>query len=159
MQELSFFVCQQMLTNYMEEVILFRCETAEERLKQAEEFCSEKSELQCKCGQKLGSFTNNERLNIFGGNSVKGVFVNRYGVSFNVMTTRVLEHYARVTPPSEEDTWFPGYTWQIIVCENCSHHLGWLFSTSRNMDMNSGVDLDLHPRRFFGVPLSAVIVN
>ena len=55
-----------MLTNYEEEAALFRCETAEERLKQAELLCCEKSELLCKCGQKLGSFTNNERLNIFG---------------------------------------------------------------------------------------------
>ena len=148
-----------MLTNYEEEAALFRCETAEERLKQAELLCCEKSVLLCKCGQKLGSFTNNERLNIFGGNSVKGVFVNRYGASFNVMTTRILEHYARVTPPSAEDTWFPGYTWQIIVCENCSHHLGWLFSTGRIGSVNGNIELDLHPKRFFGVPLSAVLVN
>ena len=26
-----------------------------------------------------------------------------------------------------EHSWFPGYSWQIIVCADCGHHIGWRF--------------------------------
>jgi len=29
--------------------------------------------------------------------------------------------------PSNEHTWFSGYTWQIASCSNCGNHLGWFF--------------------------------
>ena len=35
-------------------------------------------------------------------------------------------------PPTDEHTWFPGYTWQIAVCGNCGEHLGWSFRGSNN---------------------------
>lgn len=36
--------------------------------------------------------------------------------------------------PSTEFSWFPGYSWQIILCRLCDMHLGWKFaSTKPNM--------------------------
>lgn len=32
-----------------------------------------------------------------------------------------------VGEPTVEDTWFAGYTWQILVCNQCQEHLGWYF--------------------------------
>jgi hypothetical protein len=29
--------------------------------------------------------------------------------------------------PSSEWSWFPGHTWQVVVCTGCIAHLGWLF--------------------------------
>lgn len=32
-----------------------------------------------------------------------------------------------VSPPLREGTWFPGRTWQILICAACDRQLGWLF--------------------------------
>jgi hypothetical protein len=29
--------------------------------------------------------------------------------------------------PSSVWTWFPGYTWQIALCQGCTTHLGWIY--------------------------------
>lgn len=29
---------------------------------------------------------------------------------------------------TSEHTWFPGHSWKLAVCRNCSEHLGWSFS-------------------------------
>ena len=29
-------------------------------------------------------------------------------------------------------TWFPGYSWQVEMCADCSSHLGWLFRSSQD---------------------------
>ena len=131
---LSFFLAQQLILNYEEEKELWECATAIERIRKEKEFCRERSEMCCKCGQKLTSFTSNERLNLFGGNSVKASFVNRYGVSFNIITSRKLANYRCVSLPSMEDTWFPKYSWRIIQCKTCRGHIGWLFSTGRKFN-------------------------
>ena len=31
---------------------------------------------------------------------------------------------------SDHWTWFPGYTWQVVLCGACLLHLGWLFQGS-----------------------------
>lgn len=128
---LSFFLAQQLVLDYKEEKLLWNCSSAIERVRKEKELCRESSEMCCQCGQQLTSFTSNERLNLFGGNSVKATFVNRYGNSFNIITTRQLSNYRCISPPSMEDTWFPNYSWRIIQCKKCRHHIGWLFSTRR----------------------------
>lgn len=30
-------------------------------------------------------------------------------------------------PPIAEETWFPGFRWQIALCASCRVHLGWAF--------------------------------
>ena len=30
--------------------------------------------------------------------------------------------------PTLENTWFPGYRWQISYCPSCYEHLGWKFT-------------------------------
>lgn len=88
--------------------------------------------IRCKCHKKLSRFTSYQRLNLFGGNTSKSVFVNRFGNSFRVLTIRSLIDYVAISEPSSEDTWFPGYQWQIIVCPQCGNHIGWKFTAGMN---------------------------
>jgi hypothetical protein len=32
--------------------------------------------------------------------------------------------------PTDEYTWFPGYTWAYALCGGCEIHLGWCFEGS-----------------------------
>ena len=87
--------------------------------------------MKCLCRQKLIHFLSYQRLNLFGGNCVRSVFVNRFGISFSVITSKSLMNYTAVTEPSSEDTWFPGYKWEILVCSSCGGHIGWRFTGSK----------------------------
>ncbi len=33
-------------------------------------------------------------------------------------------------PATYDHTWFSGYSWQLVFCNTCSTHLGWLFRNS-----------------------------
>lgn len=109
--------------------------------------------IRCVCGRKLHRFHSYQRLNLFGGNTSKSVFVNRYGNSFRVITTRTLMNYAEITPPSSEDTWFPGYQWQILECSYCGNHIGWKFIEERNEEDNNESELGV----FFAISQSSIV--
>ncbi len=32
-------------------------------------------------------------------------------------------------PASIEFAWFPGFTWRLALCDNCTTHLGWFFAS------------------------------
>lgn len=76
-------------------------------------------------------------------------YVNPSGVLHDIVTL------SQVTPnsvslvgvPSEEYSWFPGYSWTIANCSNCSHHLGWLFTSVKD---------HLKPNRFWGIRRDAI---
>lgn len=84
---------------------------------------------------------------MFGGDSVKGTFVNSYGVVFNLITTQRLDDYITYGRPEKKDSWFFDYAWEIVLCAQCQKHLGWRFSTNR----------DIVPKSFFGLTESAVV--
>jgi len=44
--------------------------------------------------------------------------------------------------PSEEFSWFPAYSWQIILCRRCDMHLGWKFASTKP---------NLIPKMFYGL--------
>ncbi|XP_055534051.1 protein cereblon-like [Wyeomyia smithii] len=46
------------------------------------------------------------------------------------------------TKPSTEFSWFPGYSWQIAICNVCSIHIGWKFVATKR---------SLKPRKFYGL--------
>ncbi|HUH65590.1 MAG TPA: cereblon family protein [Syntrophales bacterium] len=33
--------------------------------------------------------------------------------------------------PTNEATWFPGFTWSIAACSNCFTHLGWYYESGK----------------------------
>lgn len=56
-------------------------------------------------------------------------FVNPAGVIHDTMTVRcVAPGAARVDPEAfTEHSWFPGYSWRMVLCAGCHGHLGWAF--------------------------------
>ncbi|XP_064652999.1 protein cereblon-like isoform X2 [Lineus longissimus] len=55
------------------------------------------------------------------------LFKNPQGTTFEVVTVSdgdVIKH----DQSFEEYTWFPGFSWQILICPRCAAHLGWYFS-------------------------------
>uniref|UniRef100_A0A182WK39 Protein cereblon n=1 Tax=Anopheles minimus TaxID=112268 RepID=A0A182WK39_9DIPT len=52
--------------------------------------------------------------------------------------------------PSTNFTWFPGYSWQIIVCANCRQYLGWKFVAEKKNVM---------PKSFYGLSGTNITVK
>lgn len=55
------------------------------------------------------------------------VFTNPEGVIFEIGLYDQAECLA-ISPAVLEHTWFAGYAWQIMVCAECTLHLGWSYS-------------------------------
>lgn len=62
-------------------------------------------------------------------------------------------NYAEISPPSSEDTWFPGYQWQILECAYCGNHIGWKFIEERNEEDNNESELAV----FFAISQSSIV--
>jgi len=52
---------------------------------------------------------------------------NRAGLTFAIACHERAPGCAASGPATDEDTWFPGHTWQRAYCRNCGAHAGWLF--------------------------------
>ncbi len=61
------------------------------------------------------------------GQQTAHVFANPRGILFEVITLTHAENLLIMGEPCDEFTWFPGYTWQVCACAQCSNHLGWFF--------------------------------
>lgn len=55
-------------------------------------------------------------------------FRNPAGYSFHVVVFGQAEGCKQVGAAVSQDSWFPGYCWQITLCRECETHLGWFFS-------------------------------
>ncbi|XP_035911574.1 protein cereblon homolog [Anopheles stephensi] len=55
-----------------------------------------------------------------------------------------------VDRPSTNFSWFPGYSWQIIVCANCRQHLGWKFVAEKK---------NVLPKSFYGLTGANITVK
>ena len=125
--ELSYFLYRQLLTGYDDERLLFECETGTSRILLEKEMCHKETQIRCKCGQEICLFANCDRLNLLGGNCCKAVFTNRFGKAFCVFTIQGICDCVFLSRLSNEDTWFPGFSWRILGCSSCGDHIGWLF--------------------------------
>lgn len=83
----------------------------------------------CKlCGYRITS----ESAKIMVNNSHVHTFMNPAGIIYTFGCFQDAPGISAVGARSSEHTWFPGHSWQILICSNCKEHLGWLF---RNGDI------------------------
>ncbi|GMT05023.1 hypothetical protein PENTCL1PPCAC_27197 [Pristionchus entomophagus] len=63
-----------------------------------------------------------------GTNTTIHVFTNPAGERFHVLNA--LDANVRLnTDPTDDATWYPGYTWVITTCSHCGAHMGWYFES------------------------------
>lgn len=67
-------------------------------------------------------------------------FYNPNHYRYDILTFTQCQSVLDATPPTSEFTWFAGYSWSILICSNCTEHLGWRFENS-----------ELSPAQFFGM--------
>ncbi|XP_074656416.1 uncharacterized protein LOC141909724 [Tubulanus polymorphus] len=69
-------------------------------------------------------------------------FRNPHGSEFEVITATQAD-ILKVDKAYAMDSWFPGFTWQIVVCPRCGFHLGWLFQPLYGGEQRSFIGLIL----------------
>ena len=57
-------------------------------------------------------------------------FANPSGMVFTIGCFQFADGCGAAGSPSEEFTWFRGFSWRVAVCTACLAHLGWLFSAA-----------------------------
>lgn len=60
-------------------------------------------------------------------------FANPDGDKFRIGCFSDATNLKKYGPSTLEYTWFAGYSWQIEMCANCRHQLGWLYRSSGHM--------------------------
>ena len=69
-----------------------------------------------------------ERIQING--THQHVCTNPHGIVFEIGCFRIASGCSPIGSPSDEWSWFPGFSWKVAVCRRCLSHLGWLFTAS-----------------------------
>ena len=64
--------------------------------------------------------------------SHRHTFTNPEGVVYKIGCFSKIQGCTLVGEPIIEHTWFPGFSWQIVICSNCYSHLGWHFQSGEN---------------------------
>jgi hypothetical protein len=78
------------------------------------------------CGQCGNTITRpSERLLIEG--RYQHVFTNPHGYIFELACFRNAPGCISMGYPTEEFTWFAGYSWRYALCSHCHTHLGWSY--------------------------------
>jgi hypothetical protein len=57
-------------------------------------------------------------------------FFNPVGIVFEICCFSDAPGCRVYGEPTDEFTWFSGYTWQYSLCGTCSDHLGWFYDSS-----------------------------
>ncbi|XP_058119897.1 protein cereblon isoform X2 [Anopheles coustani] len=83
---------------------------------------------------------------------VQTSYCNPSGYVHDTLTVHKTKEDSTITvgPPSAEFSWFPGYSWQIIVCVNCRQHLGWKFVATKK---------NFLPKSFYGLSGTSITVK
>lgn len=58
------------------------------------------------------------------------VFFNPYGMVFELGCFASAKNVVPAGTKSDEFTWFPGYSWQVVACTGCASQLGWRYTGS-----------------------------
>lgn len=60
------------------------------------------------------------------------VFENPHGMVYHVRCFDEAPGAVTLGAPTDEFTWFRGYTWQIALCGGCRSHVGWAFIADKH---------------------------
>ncbi len=60
-------------------------------------------------------------------------FLNPHGIYYNVRCFKNAVGCIPYEKPTEQFTWFPGFTWQIVVCSKCKIHNGWIYDSGKSV--------------------------
>lgn len=61
--------------------------------------------------------------------SFRHTFANPHGYIFEIGCFSNAPGCVSMSIPSNDFSWFAGYSWEIAECRQCSNHLGWFFSS------------------------------
>lgn len=53
--------------------------------------------------------------------------INPHGFVHEVITVCHVSNVLIYGYPVPADSWFPGYLWRYLVCQQCQNHLGWSY--------------------------------
>jgi len=56
------------------------------------------------------------------------VFFNPHGYVFELGCFASAKNVVPTGPKTDEFTWFPGLTWQVVACAHCASQLGWRYT-------------------------------
>jgi hypothetical protein len=70
------------------------------------------------------------------------VFCNPHGFVFEIGCFAFAPGCRSMGVASEEFSWFPGFSWRIVVCAACRSHLGWCYLSGRSEGGFFGLILD-----------------
>lgn len=74
-------------------------------------------------------------------------FANPAGVRCDFFSFLFCPGAVGVGPPTEADSWFPGYLWSFALCRHCGEHVGWRYQAALEA---------ARPMIFWGILISAV---
>jgi len=60
------------------------------------------------------------------------VFANPHGFVYNIGCFRKAPGCIQFGEATDFFTWFPGYSWQIVICRHCAVLLGWFFQSKES---------------------------
>ncbi len=78
------------------------------------------------------------------------VFPNPHGHMKVIYTFRDARAVRPAGLPTDDFTWFEGYTWRVAYCAACDHHLGWLFERAGGGEGFGGAGSS-DPAAFYGL--------
>ncbi len=88
-----------------------------------------KEERRVLCRECLHAVTREQdRTEVHGAH--QHTFANPSGIVFTIGCFRSADGCGAAGSPTDEFTWFAGFSWRVAVCAACLAHLGWLFSSA-----------------------------
>jgi hypothetical protein len=80
-----------------------------------------------------------ERISVEGTHA--HTFANPSGILYEIGCFRSVIGCAYMGHPTDEFSWFKGFSWKVAYCNGCLTHLGWLFISTSGISFN-GLILD-----------------
>ncbi|OQS05707.1 5'-AMP-activated protein kinase catalytic subunit [Thraustotheca clavata] len=129
--QFSFWLCARLNLTLEERQKLLTTSCTIQRLRAVLAWLNEHtSSIYCAgCHTPVGDTTDIFCKNLPTDGVSSGTFVNPGGYVHQILTMYSIQtdHIVFIDRPTARDTWFPGYTWQCMMCSMCNDFLGWRY--------------------------------